>query len=83
MPLSANLPIDPPPLTPKSELRSSRPRHALTRPEGGKKTNSIFKQRVALPRHKVPELCKKLPALSTEGAGNAGRLVRPPPHVRW
>ena len=45
MPLSANLPIDPPPPTPQSELRSSRPRHALTRAEGGeKKTSSIFKQ---------------------------------------
>jgi hypothetical protein len=33
-PLSANLPIDPPPPTP--------PRHALTRAEGGEKANSIF-----------------------------------------
>jgi hypothetical protein len=62
MPLSANLPIDPPPPTPQSELRSSRPRHALTRAEGGeKKTNSIFKQHSAFPRRITPELCSNLP----------------------
>jgi hypothetical protein len=37
MPLSKSLPRDPPPPTPKSELRSSRPHHALTRAEGGEK----------------------------------------------
>ena len=30
----------------------------------------------------APELCRKLPALPPEGAGNAGRLVRPPLRVR-
>ena len=30
----------------------------------------------------TPELCQKRPALPTEGAGNAGRLVRPLPRVR-
>src|ERR1700733_6499491 len=47
IPLSANALIDPPPPTPQSELRSSRPRHALTRADGGeKKTSSIFKQHI-------------------------------------
>jgi hypothetical protein len=75
MPLSANWMIDPPPPTP--------PRHALTRAEGGeKKTNSILRHTFAFSRRVPPEFCYELPALQTEGAGNAGRLVRPPPRVR-
>jgi hypothetical protein len=47
MPLPANFLIDPPPPTPQNELRSSRPRHALTRAEGGeKKMHSNFKQHI-------------------------------------
>jgi hypothetical protein len=54
------------------------------RAEGGeKKTNSIFKQHSTFSRHDMPEVCQKLLALSSEGAGNAGRLVRPQPRVYW
>ena len=62
MPLSANLPIDPPPPTP--------PHHALTRAEGGeKKTNSIFRQHFAFSRRVSPEFCKKLFALQQRAQG--------------
>jgi len=36
----------------------------------------------AFSRRILPEFCYERPALQTEGAGNAGRLVRPPPRVR-
>ena len=36
----------------------------------------------ASPRRNPPEFCYQLPALPSEGAGNAGRLVRPLPRVR-
>ena len=36
------------------------------------------KERAArLPRRETPELCQKPPALQSEGAGNAGRPMRP------
>ena len=48
----------PPTPTPQSELRSSRPRHALTRAEGGeKKTSSIFKQHIPSLRAKRSNPC--------------------------
>jgi hypothetical protein len=117
-PLSANLPIDPPPPTPQSELRSSRPRHALTRAEGGEKKDrhceptgranarpmtgsakqSIEQQgskngllrcarndaehKSAFPRRISPGFCSARSVLQTEGAGNAGRLVRPQRRVQ-
>ena len=36
----------------------------------------------ASPRRNPPEFCYQLPPLPSEGAGNAGRLVRPLPRVR-
>jgi hypothetical protein len=40
-----------------------------------------YKYTFAISRHDLPEFCYQLPALSSEGAGNAGRLVRPQPRV--
>jgi hypothetical protein len=37
----------------------------------------------AFSRRDAPEVCWKLPALTSEGAGNAGRPMRPQPRVRW
>jgi hypothetical protein len=50
--------------------------------EGRNGARSQLKQTSAFPRRDAPEFCQKLPALSTEGAGNAGRLVRPQRRVR-
>jgi hypothetical protein len=36
---------------------------------------------LAISPRKAPEFCYQLPALSSEGAGNAGRQVRPQPRV--
>jgi hypothetical protein len=74
MPLSANLPIDPPPPTPQSELRSSRPHHALARAEGGEKTH------IRLLAAQNARAMPNLPPI--EGAGNAGRPMRPRSRVR-
>src|ERR1700722_9567160 len=41
-----------------------------------------FRYASALPRRKTPELINETPALCSEGAGNAGRSMRPQPCVQ-
>ena len=51
--------------------------------EGKSRARLQCKHTFAYSRRNPPEFCYELPALPTEGAGNAGRLVRPPPRVQW
>jgi hypothetical protein len=41
----------------------------------------LYKHTFAFPRRQAPELCMQLSPKKFEGAGNAGRLVRPQPRV--
>src|SRR5439155_23601301 len=43
---------------------------------------AFIKHTFAFPRRESPELCMNLSPFETEGAGNAGRLMRPQPRVR-
>jgi hypothetical protein len=50
---------------------------------GVRRDDDVERHTFAISRRIWPELCYQLPALSSEGAGNAGRLVRPQPRVYW
>jgi hypothetical protein len=45
------------------------------------RTASFNKHGFAISRRMRPKICWKLPALYSEGAGNAGRPMRPQPRV--
>ena len=52
-------------------------------PGEGKKSQPLaIEHTFTFSRRNPPEFGYQLPALPSEGAGNAGRLVRPLPHVR-
>jgi hypothetical protein len=67
----ADRPPTPDPSPPRANARGGRGEHEFN-----------FKQHSAFSRRKAPEFCLHPLPLKSEGAGNAGRLVRPPPHVR-
>jgi hypothetical protein len=45
--------------------------------------DSVFKQPAAFSRHDLPEFCNLVALSLTEGAGKAGRRLRPQHRVRW
>ena len=75
---------------PDDRLRRNPPGFARLRPHKGggnrrsaQRSDSIFKQqRFAISPRDPREFCQNLPLSETEGAGNAGRAMRPQPRMQ-